>query len=193
MTPKQIERTQLKIKKIRAALAAEKRKFGCYDDSRGMRYMPPHLFIKIEDYKGALVYFRWFKKNFSDDAGFPDFLFEWTLILYKNGKLKDAEQKAIETYFSNTYLFDKFFGREIIPIEKYEYSNVSTPDFMQYFTYSSEQVEFADFSEWLMEFENSELFQTKKEKFIEINKRLLHEEDTEMRGYLLSQLRQLWI
>ena len=62
---------------------------------------------------------------------------------------------------------------------------------MQYFTYSSEQVEFADFSEWLTEFESSKLFQMKKEKFIEINKRLLHEGDTEMRGYLLSQIRQL--
>ncbi|WP_347840009.1 hypothetical protein [uncultured Draconibacterium sp.] len=170
MTPKQIERIYTKIKKIRAALAAEKRKFGCYDDSRGMRYIPLQLFVKIEDYKGGLVYLRWFKKNFPDDIGFPDFLFEWTLILFKNGKLKDAEQKAIETYFSNSYLFDKFFGREIIPIEKYEYSNVSTTEFMQYFTYSSEQVEFADFSAWLMEYENSERFQMKKEKFIEINK-----------------------
>ncbi len=191
MTPKQIERIQIKIKKIRAALADEKRKFGCYDDSRGMRYIPPQLFVKIGDYKGGLVYMRWFKKNFSDDAGFPEFLFEWTLILFKNGKLKDAEQKAIEIYFSNSYLFDKYFGREIIPIEKYEYSNVSTAEFVQYFHYSSEQKELADFSEWLLEFEKSEIFQNIKEKYIEISKRLLHEEDTEIRGYLLGQLRQL--
>ena len=54
MTPKQIEKVQIKIKKIRAALAAEKRMFGCYDDSRGMRYLPPHLFVKIQDYKEDL-------------------------------------------------------------------------------------------------------------------------------------------
>ena len=191
MTSKQIERVHTKIKKIRAALAAEKRKFGCYDDSRGMRYMPPQLFVKIEDYKGGLVYLRWFKKNFPDDIGFPDFLFEWTLILFKNAKLKDAEEKAIKTYFSNSYLFDKYFGREIVPIEKYEYSNVSTAEFVQYFHYSSEQVELADFSKWLSEFEKSEQFQKIKEKYIEINKRLLLEDDTEMRGYLLAQLRQL--
>lgn len=191
MTSKQIERVQIKIKKIRAALAAEKRKFGCFDDSRGMRYMPPHLFIKIEDYKGGLVYLRWFEKNFPDDIGFPDFLFEWTLILFKNGKLKDAEQKAIETYFSNSYLFDKFFDREIIPIEKYEYSNVSGPEFVQYFNYLFAQKEWDDFLEWLLEFEKSERFQKIKGKYTKINKRLLQEEDTEMRGYLLGQLRQL--
>lgn len=191
MTPKQIERIQIKIKKIRAALAAEKRKFGGYDDSRRMRYMPPQLFIKIQDYKGGLVYLRWFKKNFSDDIGFPDFLFEWTLILFKNGKLKDAEQKAIETYFSNSYLFDKYFGREIIPIEKYEYSNVSNAEFVKYLNYSSEQEELADFTEWLREFEKSERFQVIREKYIEINKRLLHEEDYETRLYLLKQIDQL--
>jgi hypothetical protein len=190
MTPKQIERVQIKIKRIRAALAAEKRKFGGFFDSRGLRYIPPQLFIKIEDYKGGLVYLRWFNKNFPDDIGFPDFLFEWTLILFKNVKLKDAEQKAIETYFSNSYLFDKYFGREIIPIEKYEYSNVSAPEFVQYFTYSSEQVGLIDFTEWLKQFEKSERFQMIKEKYIEINKRLLNEHDYEMRSYLLSQLNQ---
>jgi hypothetical protein len=191
MTPKQIESVQIKIKKIRAALAAEKRKFGCYDDSRGMRYMPPQLFIKIQDYKGGLVYLKWFNKNFPDDIGFPDFLFEWTLILFKNGKLKDAEQKAIETYFSNSYLFDKFFGREIISIEKYEYSNMSAPEFVQYFNYSYEQVGLTDFTEWLWQFEKSERFQMIKEKYIEINKRLSNEEDYETRLYLLKQIDQL--
>ena len=191
MTPKQIERVQTKIKKIRAALAAEKRKFGGFFDSRGLRYMPPQLFIKIQDYKGGLVYLRWFQKNFPDDIGFPDFLFEWILILFKNGKLKDAELKAIETYFSNSYLYDKYFGREIIPIKKYEYSNMTGSEFVQYFNYSSTQIELNDFTEWLLNFEKSERFQTIKEKYIAINKRLLIEEDYETRKYLLMQIDQL--
>ena len=191
MTPKQIEKVKTKIKRIRAALAAEKRKFGGFFDSRGLRYMPPQLFIKIQDYKGGLVYLRWFQKNFPDDIGFPDFLFEWVLILFKNGKLKDAESKAIETYFSNSYLFDKYFGREIIPIKKYEYSNMTGSEFVQYFNYSSTQIELNDFTEWLLNFEKSERFQTVKEKYIKIHKRLLTEEDNETRKYLLMHIDQL--
>lgn len=38
-----------------------------------------------------MKYLNWFNKNFPDDSGFPDFLFEWTLILYQKGKLKEAE------------------------------------------------------------------------------------------------------
>lgn len=37
MTTKQIDRIQTKIAMIKRALAADKRLWGCYDDSRGLR------------------------------------------------------------------------------------------------------------------------------------------------------------
>src|SRR5699024_10525078 len=101
MTPKQAERLQKKISDIRRALAAEKRKFGAYDDSRGLRYLPTRYYMQLGDYRGGLTYLRWFSKNFPDDGGFPDFLFEWTVILFKSGRLKEAAQKAFETFCAN--------------------------------------------------------------------------------------------
>jgi hypothetical protein len=95
MTPKQAERLRQKITDIRRVLAAEKRKFGCYDDSRGLRYSPLKYYVQLGDFKGGLTYLRWFHRNFPDDAGFPDFLFEWTLILFRNGRLQDATQTAL--------------------------------------------------------------------------------------------------
>ena len=99
MTPKQIERIQIKIATIKRALAADKRQWGCYDDSRGLRYLPPALYLKLQDYKGAMRYFNWFHKIFDDDAGYPMFLFEWTITLFKNGKRKEAEKMALKTFF----------------------------------------------------------------------------------------------
>jgi hypothetical protein len=191
MTPKQIERIQNKIKNIRKTLYNEKRMFGCYDDSRGLRYAPLNLYLKIGDYKGGHTYLRWFNKNFPDDSGMPDFLFEWTIILFKLEKLKEAESKAIQTYFANSYLFDKFFERQIIPIEKYENSNLDIPEFAEYLNYSKNQIELNDFAEWLANFEKSENFREIKSKFHEIGKRLKTETDTETRRYLLKQLYQL--
>ena len=63
------------------ALAADKRQWGCYDDSTGPRYLPPALYLKQQDFKGAMRYFNWFHKNFDDDAGYPTFLLEWTITL----------------------------------------------------------------------------------------------------------------
>ena len=86
---------------------------------------------------------------------------------------------------------DDNYGREIIPIEKYEYSNMTGSEFVQYFNYSSTQIELNDFTEWLLNFEKSERFQTVKEKYIKIHKRLLTEEDNETRKYLLMHIDQL--
>lgn len=191
MTPKQRERIQTKIKKIRFALTEEKRIYGGYHDGSGLRYATLELYIKIQDYKGGLNFTRWFDKNFPDDIGNPIFLFEWTIILFKNNKIKDAESKAIITYFSNSYLFDKFFDRPIIPIEKYEYSNLNIPEFTEYLTYTKNNTYLIDFADWLADFEKTDRFEKIKIKFLEITKRLKTETDAETRSFLRRQLNQL--
>lgn len=177
MTPKQIDSVKKKIADIKRILAAEKRKFGCYDDGRGLRYLPTKYFIQINDYSGGLTYIKWFDKNFPDDSGFPDFLFEWTIILFKCGNQKDAEKKAFKTFCSNTYLFDKYFGRQIVQIDKWEGSNLETPAFTKYLDYSNEQKELADFTEWLDSLISTQTFINKSNKYIEIQKRLKTEDN----------------
>jgi len=191
MTPKQIERLKKKITTIKRILAAEKRKYAAYDDSRGLRYVPVTYYIQLGDYSGGLNYIRWFFKTFADDIGFPDFLFECTIILFKTGKIKEAEQKAFKTYCANTYLFDKFFGRPIIPIVKWEGSNLAIPLFTDYFDYSSKKKEFADFSEWLAKLIARDDFDKHSKKYIGICKRLKTEDDHETQHYLLMQINQL--
>ena len=191
MTPKQTERLKKKIADIKRVLAAEKKKFGAYDDSRGLRYLPTKYYIQIEDYSGGLAYTKWFSKNFPDDIGFPDFLFEWAIILYKNGKLIAAEKKAYQTFCANTYLFDKFFGRGITPIDKWEGSNLEAASFTDYFKYSCKQKELEDFTNWLSAFISTDRFIELSNKYIEIKKRLKTETDRETRHYLVMQASQL--
>jgi hypothetical protein len=192
MTEKQAEKLKQKIKQIKAALAADKKRWGgYYDDSRGLRYLPPRYYLKLGDYTGGLRYVNWFKKNFPDDSGFPDFLFEWTVILFKRNRLKEAEKKVFETFCANTYIFDQFFGKPIVPIEKYEGSNLARPDFTDYFIYSSQDPKLADFSQWLAKLIESERFQTASQEFIDLHKQLKHEHKTEIRRALVDQASEL--
>lgn len=191
MTPKQLERLRTKIKSIRTTLAAEKRKYGGFDDSRGQRYAPPGLYIQIEDYAGGLRYLQWFQENFPDDVGYPDFLFEWTLILFKAGKTPAAEKKALETFCANTYLFDKFFGLPIIPIAKQEWSNLCQPSFTDHFKYNNTHSGLADFAQWLAGVIAAERFQTFSSKYIDIYKKLKGENDQELRQQLIREARAL--
>jgi hypothetical protein len=193
MTPKQQERIKNKIKKVKAALAADKRYWGGqYHDGRGLRYIPPQLYIELNDFIGGLRYFNWFHKNFPDDSGYPDFLFEWTIILFKTSRLKEAEKKAFETFCRNTYLFDIYFERQDTKIDKWEGSNLETLDYADnQFCYSNKQNNLADFSEWLDNFIASEKFNLLSNKYLDIQKRLKAEKDTETRQYLIQHERQL--
>lgn len=191
MTPKQTERLKKKIADIRRILAAEKRKYGWYDDGRGLRYLPTKYFIQIGDFSGGLTYTKWFHKSFPDDSGFPDFLFEWTIILFKTGKIKEAETKAFYAFCRNSYMFDKFFGRPVTPIDKWEGSNLEVPGFTEYLDYSSNQPELADFSRWLDTLIATPYFSDRCHKYIDIHKQLKTERDSEVRGHLIEQANQL--
>lgn len=119
-------------------------------------------------------------------------MFEWTVILFKTGRLKEAEKKAFETFCSNTYLFDTFFGRQVTRIKKWEGSNLQTQDFADnQFYYNSKQDNLVDFSEWLDKFITTEKFIYLSNKFLDIQKRLVTENDTETRHYLIQHERQL--
>ena len=191
MTPKQIERLQKKIADIKRTLAGEKRKFGCYDDSRGLRYLPTKYFIQLSDYSGGLTYTKWFAKNFPDDSGYPDFLFEWTIILFKNGMTDEAEKKAFQTFCSNTYFFDKYLGRQTIPINKWEGSNLENLTFTKYLDYSAQQNELTDFNKWLDTVLSTQDFITRSNNYIDIQQRLKTENDEEARHYLLEAASRL--
>jgi hypothetical protein len=191
METKKAERLRKKIATIKRALAAEKRRFGEYDDGRDLRYLPLALFIKLQDYPGGLRYTKWFQKNFPGDMAVPDFLFEWTIILFKNGKLIEAEKKAYQAFCSNTYLFDKFFGKPIVPIKKYESFNLEHAAFTENLAYSSKQVPLRDFSAWLEQITTTEKFIRLSTKFIAVQKRMKTETDQETWGYLMKWSYQL--
>lgn len=98
MTEKQIERVKTKIKKIKAALAADKKRWGgFYDDSRGLRYAPPRLYIQIADFSGGLRYMNWFQKNFPDDSCYPDFYSSGQSYFSRLGDLK-KQRKSVSDF-----------------------------------------------------------------------------------------------
>ena len=191
MPSPQSNKIEKELEKIKKLLASDKRKWGVYDDSRGLRYLSPGLYIKNRDWTGGLKYLKWFEKNFPDDAGLPEFLFEWTVILLRNNKLKEAEKKILKTFFSNTYLLDSFFSNEVQQVDKWEGSNLESISYMQFFQYRYDDPAFSDIAEWLDEWMSKDQFIRIRDKYIMLCKKLDQEKDKEIRGYLLAQIIQL--
>ncbi|ACU06709.1 hypothetical protein FIC_00235 [Flavobacteriaceae bacterium 3519-10] len=159
MTAKQKERIQLKIAKIRKELAADKKRWGgYYDDSRGLRYLPPELYLRIQDYSGALRYFNWFSKNFPDDSGYPVFLFEWVITLFKTGRLKEAKAKTLQTDLANSWIMPAFLQIRYSRPPAKIFSGWQTPEVAEEMSYSNDDAELADFAAWLRDFVSSAEF-----------------------------------
>lgn len=159
MTLKQTERIRIKIAKIKKELAADKKRWGgFYDDSRGLRYLPPELYLKIQDYSGAQRYFNWFNKNFPEDSGYPVFLFEWAITLFKKGKIKAAKAKIIEIDLSNSLIVPTFLQVENSRQPSETFSSWKIPDVAEGMGYSTADAELSDFAEWLRDFVSSAEF-----------------------------------
>jgi len=188
MTDKQIDRVRKKIEKYKKALKADKKYWGgYYHDGAGIRYAIPKLFIKIIDYKGGLKYLNWVDKNFPDDIGDPIFLFEWTFILFKCGKLKEAEEKAHRTFFSNTYLWDIFLGKKLLNLDITESSSWEFQSIGNYFTYTSSDTEFIEFTSWIQGVLNNRRFLETVNEFVQIEQQLKTEPVGQIRSELVAK------
>lgn len=192
MTDKKIQKAKAKIEKYKKALAADKKYWGGqYHDGQGIRYLIPELFIKIEDYKGGLKYLNWFNKNFPDDSGYPIFLFEWAFILFKCNKLMNAEEKVYSAFFSNTCLFDIFFEKEPLQLNKYEGSTWEFESLTHNFQYSHKHTEFTEFASWAEAILSSRKFLDTVNEFIEIKQKLKNEPVGKKRTEFVNRLSKI--
>lgn len=190
MNEKQVERIQLKIAKYKKALAIDKKRSGGqHHDGQGIRYVLTAEYLKLQDYKAGLRYLKWFDKNFPDDIGYPIFLFEATLIFFKCNQFKEAEAKAHRTFFSNTYLFDKFLERETLKFEKDEGSNWEFESLVDNFPYR--RTEHSDFAIWVEAVLSSRTFLDKANEFMEIQQKLKTEPVGQTRTELISRLSKI--
>jgi hypothetical protein len=152
MTPAQITRIQTKIIKLRKILAAERAKFGGYDDSAGRRYTILNLYVSVADYKGAFVYLRWFFKNFQDDSGFPFFWVEACMTYFYNKKLDQVRSMAFNAFVSNPFIWEVFFTGTATKIEGIESrSNWEGLELALQLPYRANQEQYVDFSSWLQD------------------------------------------
>jgi hypothetical protein len=191
MTEKQIQRIQKTIKTYRARLADEKRRFGGYFDNGGTRYIIPEFYLLIEDYKGALIYFRWFSKAFPDDCGFPSFNFFWTITLYQNNKIKEAVQKAYATAFSNTYLIDLICGKKPTQLDKSELSGSESLDYAIIIHEGCVNLLTAEFKSWICTLSETVDFKKNLNLFISIQKLIKDESSGPARTKLLKESEKL--
>ncbi|SFD85897.1 hypothetical protein [Thermophagus xiamenensis] len=190
MTDKQIERIKKSIRKRRAALTAEKRKFGGFIDSAGNRYYIFELYMKIVDYKGVITYKKWFDKNFSDDIGSPFLSLIWAVACFELGKMAEAKTYTIDTAFQNVYLHGLLLDREVSPIDMYNHG-YDMLEFAKSLIEDCKKITTKTYLDWLATFINTDEYNDPVNKYIALNKLLKDENNDEKRGKLLDEIELL--
>jgi hypothetical protein len=190
MTEKQIEKIRLSIKKHRAALTAEKRKFGGFDDSGGRRYYISDLYMRIADYKGAITYKKWFDKNFPDDIGGPLLSLNWSIAYFELGKIADTEVYTIDTAFQNIYLHGLLLDRDVSRIDMYEHG-YDMLEFAKSMIKDCKKVSTKPYLDWLSTFIDTDEYKEPINKYIALNKLLKDENNRDKRIELLDHIRDL--
>jgi tetratricopeptide (TPR) repeat protein len=192
MTPLQQERLRKKIADIKKALAADKKYWhGYYHDGGGLRYAPPRYYLKLEDYKGAITYYRWFAKNFPDDGCYGLFYFEWAIALFKTGKPKEAERMVLNAFMENIYLIDTFLEKPLVLVSELRNSAWALESLSNGIGYSKAQANLRDFADWLEEFVRTDRCLVVVNEFIALGKLLLEEPVGPQRSAMVDRRRHL--
>lgn len=190
MTDKQIEKIRLAIRMNRAALTAEKRKLGGFDDSVGRRYYISDLYMRISDYKGAITYKKWFDKNFPDDIGGPLLSINWSIAYFELGQLTDTKIYTIDTAFHNVYLHGLLLDRVISRIDMYE-NGYDTLEFAKSMVKDCKKVITRPYLDWLKAFIDTDEYKNPVNKYIALNKLLKDEHNFEKRSVLVGYMSEL--
>ena len=98
---------------------------------------------------------------------------------------------ALRTYFSNTFLLDKFFLKEFKDEDKKVSANYQHAGYLTNFTLRHDQDDLLEFSDWLKKFIHTERFLKTKTEFDEIERQLITEPVGRKRTMLVKRLLQL--
>ncbi len=190
MTEKQIEKIRLSIKKHRAALTAEKRLYGGFDDSAGRRYYISDLYMRIADYKGAITYKKWFDKNFPNDVGSPLLSLNWSIAYFGLGQIAETKIYTIDTAFQNVYLHGLLTNREVSRIDMYE-RGYDMLEFAKSIIKDCKKVSTQPYLDWLTIFMDTDEYKEPINRFIALNELLKNENNREKRSGLIGHISEL--
>ncbi len=166
------QKIRSRLRSYERKLQKEKREHGFYRDGAGKRYQIGPHYMLLGDDEGALDAFRWFEKEFSDDAGEPGHLLCWTLALHRAGNEIGAAKKLRQTMFSNLYLLPHLLGSPVDELDIWHGSSDAEPSYVEYVPEAYLQLWTEAEREWASGLYRSPGFQSIRERYIEISKAL---------------------
>ncbi len=185
------QKIRSRLRSYERKLQKEKREHGFYRDGAGKRYQIGPHYMLLGDDEGALDAFRWFEKEFSDDAGEPGHLLCWTLALHRAGNEIGAAKKLRQTMLSNLYLVPHLLGSPIAELDIWHGSSDAELDYIECVPEVYLQLWTEAERAWASGLYQSPGFQSVRERYIEISKALDTTPPGTVRNHLVEEMSAL--
>lgn len=187
MNDKEKKAIQKKIAKYRDYLNKEKAIYGGYDDSKGLRYQIPPLYMKIMDLAGGNRYYNWFWKNFEDDSGEAILFLTWTALFFHRGEEKKAYTNLKKMVHKNIYLIPLILGIKFKKEKIWHSSYEEEPDYCSFINFNELGYLTDEFKDWLESAYKSDEIKNLIKVYIECRKALLTEKNIQKRKKILEK------
>jgi len=118
----------------------------------------------------------------------PGITFMSSLIYYKNQKMKEAEKKALQTFFADSNAYDIFLGR---PVPEIANSNFDLNSIKDFYSEILKLIDVTDYTNWLIDFEKSSIFVEHIAEFQALREKQLSEQDETIAEELFEKIIKL--
>lgn len=116
--PDDPKKIRARIRSYERKLKKEKEQLGSYGDGYGKRFLLGPLYLLMGDWEGGMKSFDWYEEEFHDSSEEPQHCLCWALALYKDGRIKEAKKKVIDTIFANIHIIPYLL--QLVPEKPFE-------------------------------------------------------------------------
>jgi hypothetical protein len=189
--PQDLKKVRTRIRRYERSLRQEQERFGHIGGGYGKRYLLGPLYLLMGDTDGVLQSYTWFDQTFAGDSDEPLHLLCWALVLYRVGKLNQAEAKLRQTMLSNVYLVPHLLGMEQEVIEMWHPSNLAYKSYVACIPESTFHLWEPPAIQWANTVYHNESTRRVRERYIELYTQLKKEPRGPRRSELLEEACQL--
>ena len=187
-----ITRTTMPVHRARAnrnwaSLLLQRETRGAIRDKTGLRYRVGPDYVVAGDDDRAERYFKWFAREFPDDAGEPIHLLYRAIERFNCDDIEVASRHLKEAMLSNLYMLPRVFGDPIGRLDVWHGSNWSEPEYLEEVEDYLSPITLPQ-RQWIRARYSTSSFTELRDKYIEAYAILLTERNVQRRSKVLDSL-----
>jgi len=187
--PETDKKIRQRISSYKSAMNKEKKTHGSIHDGSGKRYLIFWFYFVLNDLKKAADYYDWYSTHFPEDVGEPCQKICWATLLFRMGEKEEAKFQLADAMLSNLYMIPFLLEPEAEhpPIDTQQSLPWTDQEYLEEIPETVIKAFTPEDLNWIKSCYNSSIFQTIRNRHVEIFNEIKNIDSTEERMALLEE------